>query len=43
MNAIRVNAPITEVLHLANAWSAKFGIQQAAGVTAQAKKMGLQK
>lgn len=41
MNAIRVNAPISEVLHLANAWSAKFGIKQAEGVVRQAKKTGL--
>lgn len=32
MNFIRVNAPISEVLQLANAWSKKFGIQQVAGV-----------
>ena len=32
MNVIRVNAPISEVLHLANAWSTRFGIQQVAGV-----------
>lgn len=41
MNVIRVNAPISELLHLANAWSRKFGIAQAAGVTKQAKKTGL--
>lgn len=43
MNVVRVNAPISEVLHLANAWSAKFGIQQAAGVVRQAKATGLTK
>lgn len=43
MNAVRVNAPIAEVLHLANAWSQKFGIKQAVGVTKQAKATGLQK
>lgn len=43
MNVVRVNAPISEVLHLANAWSEKFGIQQAAGVVAQAKATGLTK
>ena len=26
MNVIRVDAPISEVLHIANAWSEKFGI-----------------
>lgn len=31
MNIIRINAPISEVLHLANAWSKKFGIQQKGG------------
>lgn len=41
MNIVRVNAPISEVLHLANAWSQKFGIAQAAGVTKQAKAAGL--
>lgn len=43
MTARRVNAPISEVLHLANAWSEKFGIQQAAGVTAQDKATGLRR
>lgn len=43
MTARRVNAPISEVLHLANAWSAKFGIQQAAGVLKQDKATGLRK
>lgn len=33
MNIIRVNAPISEVLHLANTWAERFGISQAAGVT----------
>lgn len=32
MKLIKVNAPISEVLQLANAWSKKFGIQQVAGV-----------
>lgn len=32
MNATRVNAPISEVLRIANAWSQSFGIQQNAGV-----------
>lgn len=32
MNIVRVNAPISEVLHIANAWSKSFGIQQVAGV-----------
>lgn len=41
MKVVRVNAPISEVLHLANAWSQKFGIAQAAGVTRQAIKTGL--
>lgn len=27
MHAIRINAPISEVLHLANAWTDKFGIK----------------
>jgi len=27
MNIVRVNAPISEVLHIANAWSEKFGNQ----------------
>lgn len=43
MNIIRVDAPISEVLHLANAWSKKFGIKQVAGVTRQAEKTGLVK
>ena len=43
MQARRINAPISEVLHLANAWSQKFGIQQAAGVVKQAKATGLTK
>jgi len=42
MKVVRVNAPISEVLHLANAWSQKFGIAQAAGVTRQAEATGLQ-
>jgi hypothetical protein len=41
MNVVRVNAQISEVLHLANAWSEKFGIQQTAGVKRQAKHTGL--
>lgn len=36
MNVVRVNAPISEVLQIANAWSKKFGIKQNAGV--QGKK-----
>ena len=32
INVIRVDAPITEVLHRANVWAKKFGIQQVAGV-----------
>lgn len=32
-----INAPITEVLHLANAWASKFGIKQNTGVVEQAK------
>ncbi len=32
MNVIRVDAPISEVLHIANTWSKKFGIKRAAGV-----------
>jgi phosphoinositide 3-/4-kinase-like protein len=32
MHTHRIDAPITEVLHLANAWTKQFGIQQAAGV-----------
>lgn len=43
MHAIKVNAPISEVLHLANVWSAQFGIKQAAGVATQAKATGLTK
>jgi hypothetical protein len=43
VSVVRVNAPISEVLHLANAWSTKFGIQQAEGVTKQAKATGLRK
>jgi hypothetical protein len=39
MNVIRVDAPISEVLHIANAWSTKFGIAQVAGVTKQAAKI----
>ena len=31
MNIVRVNAPISEVLRIANAWSKSFGIQQKAG------------
>lgn len=31
-NVIRIDAPISEVLHIANAWSAEFGIAQSAGV-----------
>lgn len=41
INVIRVNAPISEVLHLANAWSQKFGIAQKAAVVEQSKKTGL--
>lgn len=29
MHVIRIHAPISEVLHLANAWSKRFGIKQA--------------
>jgi len=43
INVVRVNAPISEVLHLANAWSARFGIQQRPGVAAQAAATGLRK
>jgi len=43
MNVIRVNAPISEVLHLANAWSTKFGIAQKAAVKKQAAATGLTK
>jgi len=43
MNIVRVNAPISEVLHLASAWSEKFGIKQAEGVIKQSKGTGLQK
>ncbi len=43
MKDVRVNAPISEVLHLANAWSEKFGIAQAAGVKKQAKASGIHK
>lgn len=32
MPVIRVDAPISEVLHIANKWSSDFGIAQAAGV-----------
>lgn len=39
MNAVRVNAPISEVLHIANLWSERFGIKQAAGVVAQSDKV----
>lgn len=38
MNVVRVNAPISEVLHLANAWSKRFGIKQAAGPGQKKKK-----
>lgn len=41
INIIRVNAPISEVLHLANAWATKFGIPQKAGVVQQAAQTGL--
>jgi hypothetical protein len=41
MNVVRVNAPISEVLHLANAWSQKFGIAQKAAVNEQAARTGL--
>ena len=43
INVVRVNAPISEVLHLANAWSVKFGIKQAAGVVRQTKVTGVKK
>lgn len=43
MNVIRVNAPISEVLHLANAWSKRFGIKQVEGVKKQAEATGLMK
>jgi 2'-5' RNA ligase len=39
----RLNAPIAEVLHLGVAWSQKYGIKQAAALTAQAKETGLHK
>ncbi len=32
MRVRRINAPISEVLHLANAWSKKFGIKQQGGI-----------
>lgn len=32
INVVRVNATISEVLHLANSWSKRFGIKQVAGV-----------
>lgn len=43
MNVIRVNAPISEVLQIASAWSMKFGIAQAAGVAKQMKASGIHK
>jgi len=43
MNVVRVNAPISEVLHIANTWSQRFGIAQNAGVKKQGAKTGLQK
>jgi len=43
MNVVRVNAPISEVLHLATAWAEKFGIAQKAGVKRQAAVIGMTK
>ncbi len=37
MNVIRVDAPISELLHIANLWSEKFGILPAAGKRKKAK------
>jgi hypothetical protein len=39
MNVIRIDAPISEVLRLAKAWSEKFGIAQAAGPSKAKKKV----
>lgn len=39
MPVIRVNALISEVLHIANLWSERFGIKQAAGVVKQSTKV----
>jgi hypothetical protein len=43
MNVYRINAPISEVLHLANTWATRFGIQQSAGVARQGAATGLTK
>jgi len=43
MHVIRLDLPISEALHLANAWSKKFGIQQKSAVVKQAKATGLHK
>lgn len=39
MNVVRVNAPVAEVLHIANLWSERFGIKQLAGVVEQSDKV----
>src|SRR5262252_3847493 len=41
MKIIRINAPITEVLHLGTEWAMRFGIKQSEGVKKQAAGTGL--
>lgn len=41
MNIVRVNAPISELLHISTAWSINFGIKQKAAVAEQAKHTGI--
>lgn len=38
-NIIRVDAPISEVLHIANMWTKAYGIKQAAGVFQQSAEL----
>ena len=40
---VRVNAPIAEVLHLANLWSERFGIEQAEGIIEQSANVRAKK
>lgn len=41
MNVVRVNSPISELLHISTAWSINFGIKQKAAVADQAKHTGI--
>lgn len=41
MNIVRVDAPISELLHISSTWASDFGIEQSAGVQKQTEATGI--